>query len=247
MEARPLRRWTSWITLLALGAPALAQSGEPGGAAAGEAGGLMALFWSSADAFTGLIVLGSFIAVAVIVRGVLEIRQSRIMPAESIDEIRKRINRADWMGLRQFVESDDSFPGRVLAAAMGSTRGRASARDAAELTASEEAARWFRRIEMLNVLGHLGPLLGLVGTVYGMILAFAALGETGGQAGPGELSLGISKALFHTFLGLLLAIPSLFAYGWLRTIADRICTRAMVVSAELVDSLPDEVFERRGA
>lgn len=244
MEARPLRRFTSSMIPLALTAPAFAQEEA---AAEASTTGLMSLFWSSADAFTGLIVIGSFIAVAVIVRSVLEIRQSNIMPADSVDEIRKRINRSDWTGLRQFAESDGSFPARVLAAAMGSTRGRASARDAAELTASEEAARWFRRIEMLNVLGHLGPLLGLVGTVYGMILAFAALGETGGQAGPGELSLGISKALFHTFLGLMLAIPSLFAYGWLRTRVDRICTRAMVVSAELVDSVPDEVFERRNA
>ncbi len=243
MDARFSRR----IPLLTIGMIAASASAQP---AEGDSSpsGLISLFWASADFFTGVIAIGSFIAVAVIVRSLIEIRQSRIMPAESIDEMRKRIVRHDWTGLRQFVESDRSFPARVVAAALGSVRGgRASARDAAELTASEEAAHWFRRIELLNVIGHLGPLLGLVGTVYGMILAFAALGETGGQAGPGELSLGISKALFHTFLGLMLAIPALFAYGWLRTAVDRICTRAMVVSAELVDSLPDQVFENRSA
>ncbi|MBL0920673.1 MAG: MotA/TolQ/ExbB proton channel family protein [Phycisphaerales bacterium] len=246
MRTRMFRRLIGLGTLATAGAAAWAQ-GDAGAGAPSEGSALMSLFWASADVFTGVIVLGSFLAVAVIVRSLLEIRASVIMPAESVDEIRKKINRADWTGLRQFVETDEAFPSRVLSAAMGATRGRASARDAAELTASEEAARWFRRIEMLNVLGHLGPLLGLVGTVYGMILAFAALGQTGGQAGPGELSLGISKALFHTFLGLMLAIPALFAYGWLRTAVDRICTRAMVLSAELVDSLPDEVFERKGA
>jgi biopolymer transport protein ExbB len=121
--------------------------------------------------------------------------------------------------------------------------GRTGARENAELAASEEAAKWFRRIEMLNVIGHLGPLLGLVGTVYGMIIAFAALGETGGRAGPGELSLGISKALFHTFLGLMLAIPSLLAYGYFRTVIDRVCTRAMVAAGQIVEALPDEALD----
>lgn len=227
-----------------LDSPALAQQ-EPA-AAPPASHNIVSLFWQSADVFTGVIVLGSFLAVAIIFRSAIEIRTGNILPADSIDEMRKRINRSDWAGLRTFAEKDTSFAGHVVAAAFGSGQnGRDAARDAAELAASEQAARWFRRIELLNVVGHLGPLLGLVGTVYGMIIAFAALGATGGQAGPGELAVGISKALFHTFLGLMLAIPALFAYGWFRNVVDRICTRALVVSAELVDSIPDSAFRAR--
>ncbi len=232
----PTRLATAMI-LATIAAPALAAEG------AAPAANVTALFWQSADAFTGLIVVASFIAVAIIVRAVIEIRESALLPASSVDTIRARIERGDWTGLRQFVDTDRSFAGRVLAAALRPQRGgRQGAREAAELTASEECARWFRKIELLNVIGHLGPLLGLVGTVYGMIIAFSALGATGGQAGPGELSIGISKALFHTFLGLLLAIPALLAYGYYRTLIDRHCTRAMVVSAEMFEALPDEVF-----
>lgn len=211
-------------------------------------GRVMGLFWDSADVFTGLIVLGSFVAVAIIVRAVIEARESVVLPRGSVDALRARVGRGDWAGVRQFVDTDGSFVSVVLGAALRPQRGgRQGAREAAELAASEECAKWFRRIEMLNVIGHLGPLLGLVGTVYGMILAFAALGEGGGQAGPGELSLGISKALFHTFLGLLLAIPSLLAYGYFRGAVDRICTRAMNVSAELFEGLPDEMFGAHGS
>jgi biopolymer transport protein ExbB len=110
-------------------------------------------------------------------------------------------------------------------------------REAAELAASEESASWFRKIDLLNVIGNLGPLVGLAGTVWGMILAFTSLGETGGQAGPAQLSLGISKALFHTLLGLCLAIPCLFAYGMLRNKLDKLCTRAIVVASEIVEYL----------
>jgi biopolymer transport protein ExbB len=88
------------------------------------------------------------------------------------------------------------------------------------------------------VIGNLGPLIGLAGTVWGMILAFTTLGESGGQAGPTDLSLGISKALFHTLLGLCLAIPCLLAYGIYRGIIDRHCTRAMIVAAKTIEACP---------
>ncbi len=70
-----------------------------------------------------------------------------------------------------------------------------------------------------------------------MILAFQGLGMAGGEANPGVLSLGISKALFHTLLGLLLAIPCLAAYGVFRARVDAYCNEAMVIASSLVDRL----------
>ena len=110
--------------------------------------------------------------------------------------------------------------------------------DAAELSASQETASWFRRAEPLSLIGNLGPLVGLAGTVWGMILAFTSLGETGGQSGPAELSEGISKALFHTLLGLMLAIPCLLAFGYFRSKIDRICTNAITQTALMVGRIP---------
>ncbi|MFN0011001.1 MAG: MotA/TolQ/ExbB proton channel family protein, partial [Phycisphaerales bacterium] len=97
----------------------------------------------------------------------------------------------------------------------------------------------FRKIEPLNIIGNLGPLLGLAGTVWGMVIAFAALGQAGGQANPAVLSVGISKALFHTLLGLMLAVPALTVFGFYRSIVDKLCNRAMAISAELVELLPE--------
>jgi DNA invertase Pin-like site-specific DNA recombinase len=70
-------------------------------------------------------------------------------------------------------------------------------------------------------------------------VAFVTLGETGGSAGPTDLSLGISKALFHTLLGLLLAIPCVLAASIFRARLDRLCNTAMAEAAELVDRLPE--------
>lgn len=201
----------------------------------------------SVDLFTVLLVIGSLAGWTVIIICFLEVREKVITPADPPQIISGLIKSQRWGDLRQFVTEDDAFVSRVVrAAALHTGDDKGSMREAAELTASEECSRWFRRIEPLNVIGNLGPLLGLAGTVYGMILAFAALGEAGGQANPANLSLGISKALFHTLLGLLLAVPCLTVFGFYRSRIDRLCTRAMVVSSELVEMLPASARTRLG-
>jgi biopolymer transport protein ExbB len=103
-----------------------------------------------------------------------------------------------------------------------------------ETSIGEQTAEQFRRIEYLNIIGNLGPLLGLLGTVLGMMEAFDAMNKAGGNASPAQLAGGISKALAHTFLGLFLAVPCLAAFGVLRTIVDRLTVRGALVAEELL-------------
>jgi biopolymer transport protein ExbB len=220
----------------------LAQTSPPaagGGGSGGGGGGLWGLFVQSFDFFTILLLLGSVIGVAVIVVCIIEIRAANIVPAALSGRLLDLARAGRWQDVELTVRDDDSLLSRVIRPALALTgRDRAAIRDAAELAASEESARWFRKIDLLSVIGNLGPLVGLAGTVWGMILAFTSLGESGGQAGPADLSLGISKALFHTLLGLCLAIPCLLIYGIYRNIVDRLCTRATVVAAEIVERIP---------
>ncbi len=195
------------------------------------------LFMDSFDAFTVLLILGSVVGVAVVFQCLFEIRASRIVPQASLSRAKGLAEAGRWKELRTFAQSDSSFVGRVLQRSLGSGTPD-DVHEAAEIASSDEASRWFRKIEMLNVIGNLGPLVGLAGTVWGMILAFTSLGETGGQAGPADLSLGISKALFHTLLGLCLAIPCLLAFGIYRGVVDRLCTRGMGAVAEIVAKYP---------
>lgn len=228
-------------------APAAASTPPPTGAGGSNRVSIGDLFMGSVDLFTVLLVIGSLAGWTVIIICFLEVREKVITPADPPQIISGLIKSQRWGDLRQFVTEDDAFVSRVVrAAALHGSDDKGSMREAAELTASEECSRWFRRIEPLNVIGNLGPLLGLAGTVYGMILAFAALGEAGGQANPANLSLGISKALFHTLLGLLLAVPCLTVFGFYRSRIDRLCTRAMVVSSELVEMLPASARTRLG-
>lgn len=209
---------------------------------------LQDLFWQSRDLFTLLLVLGSVAAGAFIVRVVMEVRKGVVMPEESERTIRRLIQADKTHELASFVERDGAFVSRVVRAAILAPSGQKQAmREAAELAASEQCANLFRKVEPLNMIGNLGPLLGLAGTVWGMVIAFAALGQAGGQANPAVLSAGISKALFHTLLGLMLAVPALTVFGFYRAAVDRLCNRAMAISAELVELLPEPAAPASGA
>jgi biopolymer transport protein ExbB len=232
----------------ASGAPAATST--TGSTQAGEKKSLMSLFWESTDLFTVLLVTGSLAAWTIIIVSIIEIRKSRIAPEEPsriIDQLARGDRPERWTELRQFVNEDDALVCRIVRAAVNTpTSDRNAMREAAEMAASEESAKWFRKIEPLNIIGNMGPLLGLAGTVWGMIIAFAALSAAGGQANPASLSLGISKALFHTLLGLMLAVPCLLVFGFFRQIVDKHCTRVMVEAADLVELLPADARVRLG-
>ena len=202
-------------------------------------GGLWSLFRQSFDVFTILLLFGSLVGVALIFLCLFEVREAGIAPDAICSRLRSLAASGRTDEVRDIVQHDDSFVSRIVRAGLRHAGGdRTAMREAAELAASEETARWFRRIDLLNVIGNIGPLVGLAGTVWGMILAFTSLGESGGTAGPADLSLGISKALFHTLLGLCLAIPCLLAFSIFRGRIDRLCTRGIVVASEVVELLP---------
>ena len=218
------------------------------GGVAGSGVGLFDLFKQSFDLFTVLLLIGSMVSVTIIVRCVMQITADAILPIESERRIRQNLAVGKLDELEVFVSTDEAFVSRVVHAAMTAPAGtKTSGREQAELVASEQCGNWFRKVEPLSIIGNIGPLLGLAGTVWGMIYAFTSLGSSGGQASAAALSSGIAKALFHTLLGLMLAVPSLLVYGFYKAKVDRLCTRALVISSELVDALPyDEIAESSG-
>jgi biopolymer transport protein ExbB len=136
--------------------------------------------------------------------------------------------------LIDFTEADPSFISRAINPALKRAPSFNAMKEAMETALGEQTAEQFRRIEYLNIIGNLGPLLGLLGTVLGMIDAFQALHAAQGQANPADLAYGISKALTHTMLGLLLAIPCLAAFGVLRTMVDRLTVQGSLEAEDLL-------------
>jgi biopolymer transport protein ExbB len=218
------------------GGAAAAPAGGGAGAAttAKAAGGLLQLILGHVDAVTVTIVILSIIGLTLIIQGFIKNRASVFMPEPTTNQIREMIAARRFKELIDFTERDPSFVSRALNPALKRAPSFSAMKEAMETAIGEQTAEQFRRIEYLNIIGNLGPLLGLLGTVLGMIYAFQAVATSGGQADVGKLSDGIAVALAHTFMGLFLAVPCLAAFGILRTIVDRLTTRGALVAEELL-------------
>jgi biopolymer transport protein ExbB len=231
-------------------APAPAASGAspspapatPGGSAGANApalqgrprAGLTDLILSNIDFIFITIAALSVCGLALIIQGFIKNRASVFMPDSSTNQMRELIMQRRWQELLDFTETDPSFVSKVLNPALKRAPSFSSMKEAMETAVGEQTAEAFRRIEYLNIIGNLGPLLGLLGTVVGMIYAFQVMNERGGQANPADLAGGISMALCHTFLGLMLAVPCLAFFGWFRTVVDRLTVRGALVAEDLL-------------
>jgi biopolymer transport protein ExbB len=182
--------------------------------------------------FTVLIL--SIAGLTLIVQGFIKARASVMMPEETTNHIRELISQRQFKELIDFTETDPSFVSKALNPALKRAPSFAAMKEAMETAIGEQTADQFRRIEYLNIIGNLGPLLGLLGTVIGMIVAFEEMSRSGGNANPAQLSGGISKALAHTMAGLILALPCLACFGILRTIIDRLTVRGALIAEELL-------------
>ena len=180
------------------------------------------------------IVALSIVGLTLIIQGFIKNRASVFMPEETTNQIRDMVSQRKFKELIEFTETDDSFISKALNPALKRAPSFSSMKEAMETAIGEETAEKFRSIEYLNIIGNLGPLLGLLGTVLGMINAFAAMKAAEGAADPSTLAGGISQALTHTFMGLFLAIPCLAAFGILRTIVDRLTVRGALTAEELL-------------
>jgi biopolymer transport protein ExbB len=181
-----------------------------------------------------MILVCSILGVTLIVQGFIKVQPKAMMPEETTNRIREMIGARQFKELIEYTENDPSFVSKSLHPALKRAPSFSAMKEAMETAVAEQTAEHFRKIEYLNIIGNLGPLLGLLGTVFGMIDAFQGLKNSGGKADPAVLSGGISLALTHTMLGLLLAIPCLASFGILRTMVDRITTQGALTAEELL-------------
>ncbi len=211
-------------------------AGTPDTAAPAQGEGIFQLIFSHwFDAVFLTIAALSVTALTLIIQAFITNRASVMIPEATNAQIRELIEQRKFKELLDFTETDPSFVSGALNAALKRASGGFLAmKEAMETAVGEQTAEQFRKIEYLNIIGNLGPLLGLLGTVLGMIQAFEAMHAKSGGAKPADLAGGISTALTHTFLGLFLAIPCLAAFGVLRTIVDRLTVRGSMIAEEML-------------
>ena len=161
--------------------------------------------------FGGLLFLVSICLVALIVLLILDLRMSTAIPPGFVEEFTDTVNKRQFKQAYDLAKGDNSFLGQVLSAGMARLQyGIEDARETALNTLEALRSRKEQLNNYLAVIGTLGPMLGLVGTVYGMIKSFIVLSVPGATPNPQKLADGISHALVVTLLGIALSVPAIF-------------------------------------
>ncbi len=184
------------------------------------------------------ILAGSLATMALIVEHFIVVRLTTIAPPGQVKQARHLIERRNFRECLARMRKSSTFFARVMTASLEHARhGFDAMHNAAVEKAGELSGQMFRKVEYMNIFGNLGPLLGLLGTVYGMIIAFSALGRGGGMAGTdaGGLATGIALALVNTLLGLGLAIIGLGFFGVCRNRVHSLTVRATVQALDLLE------------
>ncbi|MEN1679347.1 MAG: MotA/TolQ/ExbB proton channel family protein [Planctomycetota bacterium] len=159
----------------------------------------------------------SLLAVALVVEHLITLRLSVLAPDGLADRVAKQLSDANLQGAAGACDQQPSALASILRPALGEVEGGWPAMEKTlEDATADQSARLFRKIEYLSVIGNIAPMVGLLGTVVGMIFAFQEVANTQGAARAAQLASGIYQALVTTVGGLLVAIPSLAAYAVFR-------------------------------
>lgn len=183
--------------------------------------------------------------VALIFEHFFSIRRGALMPRGLAEEVHSLIAQGQFPQAEQLCKERSSFLSHILAAGLADVGiGYSAIEKAMEDASAEQAARLFRKIEYLSIIGTLAPMLGLLGTVWGMILAFL---EFQTQANPqvSELAPGISKALVTTAMGLLVAVPALGTFAIYRNRIDEFVAEASLLADHVFADYKRSLVEKR--
>lgn len=227
---------TALLIFAATSSQGVAQEGvgQPPAAAATENDQPGIREWIHAAGFIGWAIMAlSVAALALIVEHFISIRRGALLPLALAEEAHQLINQGKLGDAEQAAKNSHSFLGHVLAAGLADVSiGYKAAEKAMEDACVEQSARLFRKIEYLSVIGTIAPMLGLLGTVLGMIEAF---NEFKNQANPqvSQFAPGISQALVTTAMGLIVAVPALAGYAIFRNRIDGLVAEAALVAEHL--------------
>jgi biopolymer transport protein ExbB len=185
-------------------------------------GGIVGLF----------IILLSVVSVGFIIEHFMTIRKTTLMPDVVAADLEALIAQGQ---IDQAIEYCNDPPNHSLFATVvlaglerykGSEFGFAEYKAAVEEAGEDQTGSLYRKTEVLGLIGSIAPMLGLTGTVLGMIKAFNTIAATDGAAKPAELAGGIGQALVTTLMGLVVAIPTMVAFSYFRNKIDSIIAEA---------------------
>lgn len=190
-----------------------------------------ALGWFYSSVFLGI----SFTLVALFVMNLLTARRENVVPVALVEGFEGHLNEKRYQEAYEMAKNDESFLGQVLSAGLAKlSAGYSQAIEAMQEVGEEENMKLEHRLSYMALIGAISPMIGLLGTVQGMIASFQVIVAATGTPQPRELAKGISTALFTTLVGLFIAIPAIAAYNILRNRVARLVLEVGILSEGLM-------------
>lgn len=178
---------------------------------------LVFFFNALGPTFSVVFLLISFALVSLVVMGFLQLRQSAMMPAEMVEDFNAHLDAKEWQQAYELASEDGSYLGQVLAAGISSvSSGYTQAVEAMRDAAANESMRLEHQLSYVGLIGALAPMIGLLGTVWGMVKSFMEIAASTTSPKPAKLAEGISTALITTLIGLVIAIVAVAVFAFFK-------------------------------
>ena len=181
--------------------------------------------------------IASLMTIAIIIERLVNLRESRILNEQVVFKVSALVEANQLSKAIEFCRDNPNVYTKIVVAGLElADKGEMRAKEAIEDAGRHETAHLKRYLNGLGTVAAVAPLIGLLGTVIGMILVFRTIAESGGGQAA-ALSTGIFQALITTATGLLVAIPALIAHNYFQERADSMIQRLEHASLRLLQHL----------
>lgn len=224
----------AWLALPAI--EVLAQEGDQAAAAAPAERSALSWLTSALGPLYIIVFMSlSFIFIAVLIMNILAVRRDSLCPQHLVEGFEAHLDQKQYQEAYELAKADESFLGSVLSSGLAKlSTSYQHAINAMQEVGSEESMKLEHRLSYLALIGTISPMIGLFGTVDGMIRSFYVIANGGGTPDPNKLAEGISTALLTTLIGLAIAIPAIAAYNLLRNRVQSMVLEVGIASENLM-------------
>lgn len=213
--------------------PTLALAQDGGGSASKERSALSIV--TDAGVIGYLLVLVFFAGLVLLFYALFYHSRDKLIPEGLVAQLDQLLEEGEYEDALQLCSVDESLLSKIMAPAIRDVElGYSSMYTSMQSSLDEQATLEHQLIGWMNTIAAIAPMMGLFGTVSGMIDTFASIVSAGGSPSPADLAGGIMTALGTTFLGLMVAIPFLIIYSAFRDRTDRLLMEANVKAEELL-------------
>jgi len=190
----------------------------------------------------GIILIGLSVAgVSLIIMNAMQMRRDVLVPPELVGHVEGLFETGDYESALDACEQQPSYFSSVLAAGLPRIdRPYDEIVEAMEEAGEMESAHLHRKISFISLIAAISPMLGLLGTVMGMVTAFNVIADSPTSPKPKDLASGISQALMTTMMGLIVAIPMTVAYFIFRQMIDAAAVEVSSTASELMEQFDDQ-------